>query len=66
MANTKALTTTGDAQAALDTVETDPRLLMAAKAIQLMAGTNEDGTPKITADMALAAAVPQRALPGAT
>lgn len=59
MANTKALTTTGGAQAALDTVETDPRLLMAAKAIQLMAGTNEDGTPKITADMALAAAMYQ-------
>ena len=56
---TKALTTTSGAQAALDTVETDPRLLMAAKAIQLMAGTNDDGTPKITADMALAAAMYQ-------
>lgn len=56
---TKALTTSTGAQAALDTVETDPRLLMAAKAIQLMAGTNEDGTPKITADMALAAAMYQ-------
>lgn len=56
---TKALTTSTGAQAALDTVETDPRLLMAAKAIQLMAGTNDDGTPKITADMALAAAMYQ-------
>lgn len=56
---TKQLTTTTSAQAALDTVETDPRLLMAAKAIQLMAGTNDDGTPKITADMALAAAMYQ-------
>ena len=55
----KALTTQQSAQAALDTVETDPRLLMAAKAIQLMAGTNDDGTPKISADMALAAAMYQ-------
>jgi len=55
----KALTTQQSAQAALDTVETDPRLLMAAKAIQLMAGTNDDGTPKISADRALAAAMYQ-------
>ena len=59
MSNTKALATQNGAQAALDNVETDPHLLMAAKAIQLMAGTNDDGTPKISADMALAAAMYQ-------
>lgn len=40
-------------------VELDPRMLMAAKAIQIMGGTNDDGTPKISTDMAIAAALYQ-------
>jgi hypothetical protein len=40
-------------------VELDQRLLMAAKAIQLMQGKNKDGTPKINEEMALAAAIYQ-------
>jgi hypothetical protein len=40
-------------------VTMDPRLLMAAKAIQLMSGKNEDGTPKISDEMAIAAALYQ-------
>ena len=56
---TRAITVAGKAQEALDHAQIDPRLLMAAKAIQLMAGQNGDGTPKISADMALAAAMYQ-------
>lgn len=47
------------AQVALDEVQVDPRLVMAAKAIQLMAGQDDKGNPKISADMALAAAMYQ-------
>jgi hypothetical protein len=56
--NTQALTVTA-AQTALDEATIDPRLIMAAKAIQLMAGQDNDGKPKISADMALAAAMYQ-------
>jgi hypothetical protein len=49
----------GKAQQALDEAPIDPRLLMAAKAIQLMAGQDDQGYPKISADMALAAAMYQ-------
>ena len=55
---TRALTVTA-AQTALDEAQIDPRLIMAAKAIQLMAGQDNDGNPKISADMALAAAMYQ-------
>ena len=47
------------AQTALDEAQIDPRLIMAAKAIQLMAGQDDKGNPKISADMALAAAMYQ-------
>lgn len=56
---TKAVTVAGKAQEALDQAQIDPRLLMAAKAIQLMAGQDNDGNPKITGDMAIAAAMYQ-------
>ena len=56
---TKAITVAGKAQQALDEAQIDPRLLMAAKAIQLMAGQDNDGNPKITGDMAIAAAMYQ-------
>jgi hypothetical protein len=56
---TKAVTVAGKAQQALDEAQIDPRLLMAAKAIQLMAGQDNDGNPKITGDMAIAAAMYQ-------
>jgi len=55
----RALTVAGRAQEALDEAPIDPRLLMAAKAIQLMAGQDDQGYPKISADMALAAAMYQ-------
>ena len=56
---TKAVTVAGKAQQALDEAQIDHRLLMAAKAIQLMAGQDNDGNPKITGDMAIAAAMYQ-------
>lgn len=56
---TRAITVAGKAQEALDEAPIDPRLLMAAKAIQLMAGQDDAGYPKISADMALAAAMYQ-------
>ena len=56
---TKAVTVAGKAQQALDEAQIDPRLVMAAKAIQLMAGQDNDGYPKISGDMALAAAMYQ-------
>jgi len=40
-------------------VEMDPRILMAAKAIQIMSGKNDDGSPKIGDEMAIAAALYQ-------
>jgi len=46
-------------ESVLARVEIDPRLLMAAKAIQLMSGKNDDGTPKISDEMAIAAALYQ-------
>lgn len=55
----RALTVAGKAQQALDEAQIDPRLLMAAKAIQLMAGQDRDGAPNISGDMALAAAMYQ-------
>ena len=57
--NTQALAIPTAAQTALDEATIDPRLIMAAKAIQLMAGQDNDGKPKISADMALAAAMYQ-------
>lgn len=56
---TRAITVAGKAQQALDEAQIDHRLLMAAKAIQLMAGQDNDGNPKITGDMAIAAAMYQ-------
>ena len=56
---TKAVTVAGKAQQALDEAQLDPRLLMAAKAMQLMAGQDKDGNPNITGDMAIAAALYQ-------
>ena len=57
--NTQAVAIPTAAQTALDQATIDPRLIMAAKAIQLMAGQDNDGKPKISADMALAAAMYQ-------
>ena len=57
--NTQALAIPTAAQTALDEATIDPRLIMAAKAIQLMAGQDDRGNPKISADMALAAAMYQ-------
>lgn len=57
--NTQAVAIPTAAQTALDEATIDPRLIMAAKAIQLMAGQDNDGKPKISADMALAAAMYQ-------
>ena len=56
---TRAITVAGKAQQALDEAQLDPRLLMAAKAMQLMAGQDEDGNPNITGDTAIAAALYQ-------
>ncbi len=56
---TRAITVAGKAQQALDEAQLDPRLLMAAKAMQLMAGQDKDGNPNITGDMAIAAALYQ-------
>lgn len=56
---TRAITVAGKAQQALDDQPIDPRIAMAAKAIQLMAGQNDDGSPKISADMAIAVAMYQ-------
>ncbi len=58
---TQALTTITPAtlQNALNETQIDPRLAMAAKVIQAMAGLDKDGKPAISADMALAAAVYQ-------
>jgi hypothetical protein len=57
--DSQALTVPSAAQTALDEAQIDPRLIMAAKAIQLMAGQDDNGKPKISADMALAAAMYQ-------
>ena len=57
--NTQAVAIPTAAQTALDEAQIDPRLIMAAKAIQLMAGQDDKGKPKISADMALAAAMYQ-------
>lgn len=57
--NTQAVAIPTAAQTALDEATIDPRLIMAAKAIQLMAGQDDKGNPKISADMALAAAMYQ-------
>ena len=57
--STQAVAIPTAAQTALDEATIDPRLIMAAKAIQLMAGQDNDGKPKISADMALAAAMYQ-------
>lgn len=59
MTQQRAVTVAGKAQQALDEAQIDPRLLMAAKAIQLMAGQDRDGAPNISGDMALAAAMYQ-------
>ena len=56
---TRAIAKITAAQTALDEAQIDPRLIMAAKAIQLMAGQDDKGNPKISADMALAAAMYQ-------
>lgn len=57
--NTRAVALPSPAQTVLDEAQIDPRLIMAAKAIQLMAGQDDKGKPKISADMALAAAMYQ-------
>lgn len=56
---TKALTVAAKAQEALDSTQLDPRLLMVAKAMQLMSGQDRDGNPNITGDLAIAAALYQ-------
>ncbi len=47
------------AESVLANVEMDPRILMAAKAIQIMQGRNDDGSFKVTEEAAIAAALYQ-------